>query len=225
MTETRELIPPAGILPFALTQGEANQALRGWLEENSLRIGAKPPLSDGLYLPVWTFDVSGEVRWAGKKLEKRHGWTNGVTENGSYPIFYDNVLVPASHTLSADLAKEVNNFRLDALVPYDPGYLANWPAEIYQLSVSNASLSARRQAWEQARRQVATRVRIHHVKDLTVSSAGMVIESFKLILSPVWVAHYHYQGEDYKVAVNEQTGNKRGKRPQGGLRKWLDGIF
>jgi hypothetical protein len=68
-------------------------------------------------------------------------------------------------------------------------------------------------------------VRINQVRDLTVSSAGMVIESFKLILLPVWVAHYHYQGEAYKAAVNGQTGNVRGERPQGRLRKWLDDLF
>jgi DNA-directed RNA polymerase subunit RPC12/RpoP len=225
VSETRELIPPEGIIPFAVTQLAAYNSLQEWLKEKGLRAGSQTTPPDGLYLPVWTFDVGGEVQWAGKEPEKGYGWTNWMYQRGSHSIFYDDVLVPASHTLSADLANEINHFRLNDLVPYDPGYLADWPAEVYQISVADASLAARRQAWEQARRVVATRAEMNQVKDLTVTSAGIVIESFKLILLPVWLARYGYQSGDYQVVINGQTGTVIGQRPRGGLRRWLDGIL
>ena len=56
-------------------------------------------------------------------------------------------------------------------------------------------------------------------------SSYMLIESFKLILLPIWVGSYRYQDEDYKVVVNGQTGTVRGVRPRGGLRKLLDDIL
>jgi hypothetical protein len=123
------------------------------------------------------------------------------------------------------LTQEINHFQLDTLAAYDPGYLADWPAEVYQISVADASLAARRQAWERARRVIRTRLKIHQVRDLTLSSAGIAIESFKLILLPIWVGSYPYQDEDYKVVVNGQTGTVRGVRPRGGLRKLLDDIL
>jgi DNA-directed RNA polymerase subunit RPC12/RpoP len=223
--ETRELVPPEGVIPFGLTQLGASSALQDWLEEKNLRFEVETNPPDGLYLPVWTFDVGGEVQWRGKVLERQYGWTNWVSQTGSHAIFYDDVLVPASHTLSADLTQEINHFQLDTLAPYDPGYLADWPAEVYQISVADASLAARRQAWERARRVVRTRVKIHQVRDLTLSSAGIVIESFKLILLPIWVGSYRYQDEDYKVVVNGQTGTVRAERPRGGLRKLLGDIL
>ncbi len=123
------------------------------------------------------------------------------------------------------MAKEVNYFRLNELLPYDPHYLADWPAEIYQISVADSSLVARRQAWEDARRIAANRAKMGQISNVTFSSSGIVIESFKLILLPIWVGGYRYQGEDYKLVVNGQTGNVRGERPRGGLRRLLDGIL
>jgi hypothetical protein len=224
VSETRELIPPEGIIPFGVTQLAAYNALREWLKDENLRTGSVAP-PEGLYLPVWTFDVGGEIQWVGKVLERRYGWTSRVTRPGSYPIFYDDVLVPAGHTLPADLAEEINRFNLDGLVPYDPGYLADWPAEVYQISVADASLAARRQAWEGARREVTARMKIHNVQDLKLSSAGIVIESFKLILLPVWVARYRYEDDDHKLVINGQRGNVRGERPRGGMRRLLNGIL
>jgi DNA-directed RNA polymerase subunit RPC12/RpoP len=223
--ETRDLIPPEGIIPFASTQGQAYDAFGEWLKARGLRAKARTTPPDGLYVPVWTFDVGGEAQWAGKVLEKRHGWTNWVPDHGAYPVLYDDILVVASHALPRELTREINNFQLDSLLAYDAGYLADWPAEIYQISVADASLAARRQAWEQARRTVAARAQAQQVRDLTVSSAGMLIESFKLILLPMWVTHYRYQEQDYQVVINGQTGNVSGERPRGGLQKWLLGLL
>jgi len=54
------------------------------------------------------------------------------------------------------LADEVSHFNLDALVAYDPYYLAGWPAETYQVSPADASLLARQRV-AMARFQVAGR--------------------------------------------------------------------
>jgi hypothetical protein len=233
LPQTRQVIPPEGVIPFVLTQAEAAAAFEQWLEAKGLRDEAQTTPPGGLYLPAWTFDIGGEVQWRGQVTEhrqegrRRHQWISLTPVTGGYPIFYNDVVVPASHTLPANLAQEVNSFRLDGLVPYDPGYLADWPAEIYQISVADASLVARQQAWEQAHRLVAARAsaEIDLVKEWTLSSAGIVVEAFKLILLPIWVAHYRRRGEDYTAVINGQTGNVRGEAPRGKLHKWLDDIL
>jgi hypothetical protein len=53
-----------------------------------------------------------------------------------------------------------------------------------------------------------------------------VIESFKLILIPLWIAHYSDKDTQYTVVVNGQTGVVHGQKPARGLRKlwaWLMG--
>jgi DNA-directed RNA polymerase subunit RPC12/RpoP len=226
LPQTRQLIPPEGIIPLAITQTEASDTLHRWLVEKGLRAETQTTQPGGLYLPAWTFDIGGEVQWRGQVLERREGGMSWSPQTGAYPLFYNDIVVPASHTLSADLAQEVSHFRIDGLVPYDVSYLADWPAEIYQISVADASLVARQQAWEQARRRVMSAdLETGPLKDMTVSSAGIVVESFKLILLPVWVARYRCRSEDYSAVINGQTGNVKGETPRGGLQKWLAGVL
>jgi hypothetical protein len=226
--ETRELIPPEGIIPFAITQKEASDTLERWLKEKGLRAEAQTSPPEGIYLPVWTFDVGGEVQWRGTTVEREdYGGLSPATVTGSRPIFFDDVLVPASHTLPARLMKEIECFKLDGLTAYSPEYLADWPAEVYQISVSGASLVARRKAWEKAVQREGPMFSIHAqpIQGLSFSSAGMAIVSYKLILLPFWIAHYRYQGNGYSAVINGQTGAIRAERPRGGLGKWLADLL
>ena len=63
------------------------------------------------------------------------------------------------------------------------------------------------------------------IHGLACDSSGVVVDSFKLVLLPVWVASYRYGGKEYPVVVNGQTGTVHGQRPQSGLKKLLDGIL
>jgi hypothetical protein len=219
LSETRRLIPPEGIIPFNLAQAQAADALESWLKEKRLRHQAQTILPAGLYLPAWTSDVGGEAQWRGRVLERRFGKTIRIAQSGNHPIFVDDVLIPASHTLPASLAKTLHQFDLGELTPHDSAYLASRPFEIYQITAADASLAARHQVWEKVRHTIATRASIgmRHVKDLTFSSAGMVVEAFKLVPLPVWIAQYRLQDNRYKVLINGQTGAVRGEFPRSRL--------
>jgi len=221
-TEERELIPPEGLIPFGLAREEAFRAALQWLEAEGLTTCALVAPPTGVYFPVWTFDVGGEIPW--RYLEEVNDqW---VARTGSKVVYQDDLLVPASHTLPAPLAKEVNKFHLDEVVSYDPRYLANWPAETYEISVASASLVARRQVLGRARERV-TYGAFGQTRDVKVSSMRLVVESFKLVLLPLWIAHYRdKKKQEYTIVVNGQTGTVRGQKPARGMRKlwaWLMG--
>ncbi len=121
-------------------------------------------------------------------------------------IHFDDILIFASDKSSAMLANAEDWFDLADLLPYDPRYLAGFPAEIYDIPVSDASLQARRVAWERikaGRRNSAA----------SLSSAGMLVESYKLVLLPLWLAHYELDGIQYELAINGQTGKLKGGLP------------
>jgi DNA-directed RNA polymerase subunit RPC12/RpoP len=244
VAETRQLIPPEGVIPFAVSQQEASQTFREWLHSKELGGKAQVTPVRGLYLPAWTFDLSGEVRWqcyayrdegpnvelggiqisvGGSGRAKRL-----VREEGSHLVYEDDLLVPASHKLPAHLViEEAKHYLLTDVVPYEEGYLADWPAEVYAISVSDASLVARREVLEGARSSVKIRVgaTLGAVKDLQFNSQGLIIESFKLILLPVWVARYRYEDKTYHVLINGQTGGLRAEEPRNWLQKLLGGLF
>ena len=217
--ETRDLIPPAGVIPFGLSQPEASHALARWLAGHADAPEQTPPVH-GLYVPAWTFDIQLEMRWQ----RTRHDGYDLRTETGEEALFYDDVVAAASRNLPGPLAEELRHYRLDALVPYDPAYLAAWPAEAYTLAAADASLDARSAALERARSAVAARVA--EVTEVEVSLSNLFVTSFKLVLLPAWLAHYPAQGKQYTVVVNGQTGAVRGERPAGSARKvwnWLVG--
>jgi hypothetical protein len=123
--------------------------------------------------------------------------------------------------------EDAQHFSLSDLVPYNESYLADWPAEVYEISVSDASLVARRRVLEKTRRLVQTRVdaTLRNVRDLQLNTGGVVVESFKLVLLPVWVARYRHEDTVYHVLVNGQTGKVRAQVPPNWLQLFIGGLF
>lgn len=222
--QTRVFIPPEGIIPLSVPREDALRQIQQWLGKRKLDDGAAVQDLGGVYFPMWTFDISGEVPW--RCLERvsnlTHSTRQWVPRSGTDAIFENDVMVPASHALSTELLKCVDDFRLEKLVPYDPSYLADWPAGTYEVAVANASLVARARAVEKARFKISSQM--FQIKDLRVSSAHILVEAYKLILVPLWVAHYRHEQTRYTVAVNGQTGKVEGERPPNIVQKWVNWL-
>ena len=224
LSETRQLIPPEGVIPFEVSQLEARRAFHQWFKNQGLQGKAKVTPVRGHYLPAWTFDLSGEIRW--KCYADRDDIP--TLEEGSHLVYEDDILVPASHKLPADLiVEETQHFSPSDLVPYDESYLADWPAEVYEISVSDASLVARRKALEKARRFVQTRVNatLGNVRDLQLNTSRVVVESFKLVMLPVWIARYRHEDTVCHVLVNGQTGKVSAQVPRNWLQLFIGGLL
>jgi hypothetical protein len=214
--ESRDLAPPQALIPFQLTLDDVKRALRQWFQKHRLE---KPRVSPivGIYLPVWTFDIGGEVKWSG--MVKRGD--DYVPISGSYMPFFDDVLVPASTKLAESVTKGMREFDLTQLVAYDARYLADWPAERYQIALADASLLGRKQVLQQMRRQPNKLTGGEVVSNLRLNTNNLIVESYKQLLLPMWVAHYRLEGQVYDVAVNGQTGVVHGDKPRGGVGKFF----
>lgn len=218
--ETRELIEPAGVVPFAVNRDQALRTVLDWFRAGKLSLRGVPAPPNGVYLPAWTFDVAGEIGWNCLQ-EENDVW---LPASGNRVVSENNLLVAASHTLSATLIAEIYAFPLDGLVSYDARYLVDWPAETYEIAVSDASLVARGRIFDREKQVVPTTF-LKPYKDLQVSAARLVIESYKLILLPLWIAHYRMEGKQYTIVVNGHTGKLRAEKPIQGVRKLLAGLL
>ncbi len=219
--ETRQILPPQALIPFAVNEDEAKQALRHWFRKRKIERPRITPLI-GIYLPLWTFDIGGEVSWQGQ-VRRGDSW---VPASGSKYFFYDDVLVWATERLQTLLAKTADAFDFSGLVVYDARYLADWPAERYQLALADASLQARKRLVKGLRRSPDELTSARYVRDLRINSGNLMIESYKLVLVPVWTVHFKVEGSMYDVVINGQTAVVRGQRPQsaaGKLFSWLKG--
>ncbi len=219
-TQRRQLIPPEGLIPFKISQRRAAELLKRWLISEGItsQVRTYPPI--GVYLPAWTFDISGQTPWRCLRY-------NGKTwepHAGSEILLYDDLPVPASPNPGPLFEEELDHYDLTEMVPYDAGYLADWPAQTYQISVRDAAMRARWKILEGVERRIRPDL-IERVKDLKVGASSLLVESYRLILVPLWMAHYETKEGRFDAVINGQTGTVRGNRPSRGLGRRLQRLF
>jgi DNA-directed RNA polymerase subunit RPC12/RpoP len=218
--EMRELIEPEAVVAFRITQAQALNIELDWFRKAGLNLRAQPAPPAGVYLPAWTFDVGGEVTW-NCMVYRNKEW---IPTAGSRAAYANDVIVPASRRLTKSLAEEIRRMPLDALAPYAPGYLADFPAETYEISVSDASLVARAEVYAREKNKVTFDI-LGQYQAVRTSSARLMIESYKLILVPMWVTHYRMDGKQYGIVINGHTGNLRADKPRAGIGGWLANLL
>ena len=233
-TGTSRHIKPRGVLPFALDENQARQAMTDWLGRlwfapNGLQDYArKGRRMEGIYVPYWTFDADTKSAYEGergtvyyetvtvvrdgKRVQQRVPKIRWRRVRGRVARFFDDVLVLASRSLPKRYTDALQPWDLSALTPYQPEFLAGFRAEAYTVALEEGHAEARAQMARVIERDVrfdigGDRQRIHDIRT-DVSDV-----TFKHILLPVWLAAYKYRGKSYRFVVNGQTGRVQGERP------------
>jgi len=228
LEKSKDLLAPDGIIPHAFDQKHAIQALIDWVEGNKIKPEKQVDWPRGLYLPLWTFDIGGGIDYTGEKIEEQEVLPGRhqprlVHISDTYPVMVSDVPIPASRKLSAPFIHLISTFDLKAVEPYDPRFLSNWPAELYDIPMADASLDARSQAFMHIKRDLPGQLSLTHLT--STSSANMTIESFRLDLLPVWMTELWLEGRSHLVLVNGQNAKVQGevaeKPDTGGLMNWL----
>ena len=233
-TGTHRHIKPRAVLPFALDERTAHDAMNDWLGSlwfapNGLQDYArKGRKMDGIYVPYWTYDANTASRYSGERgtvyYQTRQVIRDGKpttvrvakvrwrAARGQVARFFDDVLVLASKSLPKRFTDGLAPWDLAALEPYTPEYLAGFRAEGYAVTLEQGFIEARAIMDATIRRDIkfdigGDRQRIHQV-DTEIRNV-----TFKHILLPVWLAAYKYRGETYRFVVNGRTGKVQGERP------------
>jgi DNA-directed RNA polymerase subunit RPC12/RpoP len=245
-TDSTSMIPPEGVIPFGIDAATAQAAFRAWLKTRLRGQRFRTTRVRGVYLPVWTFHLLGELAWRGLEAEQKRslggfafgdggvhikghrapGMPRRVHE-GSHYVMVDDVPVPASHRIPYALRTVYEGFDWSQAVNYDASYLSDWPAEGYEITVSDASLVARRQVLEQARSkmEIQAQTQVGNLQDMKIHSRSLAVDSYKLMLVPAWISNYRYEDVTYTVVVNGQTGAAAGQEPPGALKKLLGSLL
>ena len=203
-----------------------------WLESNHIKPEKQVDVPRGVYLPLWTFDLGGGIDYVGEIADE--GEANfgseqtGIRVNNCYPVQVNDLPIPASRKLSAVFLKLVPTFELRGIKPYDARYLANWPAEVYDIPMAEASLDARSQCYSHYKRDLPNL--LTPMQLISTSSAKMTVESFRLNLLPVWVTELPFGGREHLVLINGQNGSVKSDLPEksnksGGLMEYLADLL
>jgi hypothetical protein len=230
------LLAPDGIIPHAFDQKRAIKVLIEWVESAQIKPEKQVDLPGGVYLPLWTFDLGGEIDYVAETVDDSEIQFNRrnpkkIRVSDCYPVQVNDLPIPASRKLSAVFLKLIPTFELRGVKPYDPRYLANWPAEVYDIPMAEASLDARSQGYSRYKRDLPNI--LTPMQLISTSSAKMTVESFRLNLLPVWVTELPFGGREHLVLINGQNGtvesdlpgmSKESNKP-GGLMEFLSDLL
>jgi predicted RNA-binding Zn-ribbon protein involved in translation (DUF1610 family) len=232
LSATRDLIAPDRILPHAFDQSRASELLGEWANKLNREVDTRATQPRGVYLPVWTFSLGGRIDYAARvpaeALDRFHGEgeQNRIVRD-SLPLIME-VSIAASSKSSAPFVRLIPSFDAREMRAYDPKYLVAWAAELYDVSMADASIEARSQAYSRFKQDMPTRV--WPAKLISTSSADLSVESFQMDLLPVWMSEVSVEGTRRLVLINGQSGLvqgdgfKRSERIGHGLVEWLSDL-
>jgi predicted RNA-binding Zn-ribbon protein involved in translation (DUF1610 family) len=234
---SKKLIKPRSLLPFKVTQREAADAFRRWINSrwfapNELRRRADREQINGVYIPAWTYDSRTTNQYTGERgddywdTETYTAHENGrsVTRtrqvrrtrwwpvSGQVFVPFDDVLVLASRSLPGGYAEALEPWDLGDLVPYRDEYLSGFVAESYQIDLPQGFEIARQIMAGPIRRAIESDIGGDHQRIHSVDTRYADV-TFKHCLLPVWISAYLYAGKTYRFLVNARTGEVQGQRP------------
>lgn len=206
--DERLLIAPEALAPMTISETDVRRRLIAWAGgDRALLVVDR---LTAVYLPVWLFEMGGVVDWSAAPSGNRGWGMQADPPSGTEPPV-STIAVLASSRLTAEQAAAAEDIEPGQLVPFEPAYLATWPAETYSLSLSDAALRARQRALEATGDRLAA---MAGGQRLSLRSARMVVDTFRLVLVPVWLAAIRLAEMEISVALSGTTGIAHAAKPR-----------
>ncbi len=237
-TAQHRQLEPQGVLPFSITQDQADQSFIQWLgtlwlAPRGLKKYARHARKlSGIYIPYWTFDSDSQAAYQGQRGTyyqvpervvqvvngRRQVVTRMVTRVRWTPVAgrvsrsFDDLLVEASFSLPRKILRKLNSWNLSSLKKFKRSYLSGFKSEMYQGGPRQGYAEAENIMEEVLRNDVARDIGGDLQRISHMRSSHQDVQ-FKHILLPIWVAAYKYRGKSFRFVVNGQTGEVQGERP------------
>ncbi len=228
------LLAPDAVLPAKISKPQAQGEVKDWLSSrwfapNALKTMAHQEGINGVYLPFWSYDAETASNYTGERGEhyyeteyynddKGNRCSRQVQRTRWYPasghvdLSFHDVLVAASRSVQEHKLNALQPWGLDALCAYEPGYLAGFKAQRYQVELADGYTEAKQvmasEIGEAARRDIGGDEQ--RVLSVNTNYANV---GFRHLLLPVWIGAYRFQNKAYQVVVNASTGQVQGERP------------
>jgi len=232
--EIKSPIRPESLLPIKITETQVRDSMRKWygtrwFAPSKLKDSALTDTVKGIYLPYWTFDAQVRGDWTAESgtyyyTTETYRDSNGKTQtrqvrhvrwwpsSGTESRFFDDHLVPASRGVHPVLLRKVEPFPTKELVPYEPGYLAGWVVEQYQIDLIAAAQAGKQVMQSEMERLCASKVPGDTHRNLDVET-HFSAETFKHVLLPVWLLTFNYGSKSYQAVINGVSGQIAGEHP------------
>jgi len=234
--EVKEAFRPESLLEFKVSENQVRDAIREWygshwFAPNALKSRAMTDTVHGMYIPYWTFDAQTHADWTaesgyyyyeteeftdseGRRSTRQVQKVRWSRSAGELDHFFDDELVAASKGVQPDLLREIEPFpTTKELKPYNAGFLSGWVVERYQIDLVTAAQRARENMDRKLQQLCAQQVPGDTYRNLQVD-ADFSGQTFKHILTPIWLLTYDFRGQSFQVVINGYTGKIAGRYPK-----------
>ena len=232
-----DTLRPRFVIPFQIQLNDTRSRTetwlgKGWFHPGELSANSIIDRFVGIYLSFWTFDANIEANWraeVGYEKQERY-FDNGEWktrtriewswESGYVPVEIDDMVISGNSHVSQHILEQLYPFDLNALVVYQPDYLAGWQAQAYDLKLPDAWDEAKARMREQGKDACREDIHSPHVRNFSMK-ADFSDETWRYVLLPVYIAAYKFEEKIYQVMVNGQTGAVAGQKPVAWWKIWL----
>ena len=228
-------LAPQYILPFRVQRPDAAKRFKEWIASrrfapNKLKQYTRvtEPIQ-GIYYPYWTFDSDTRTEYRGQRgiyyqeqVRTRDSEgktvTRTVTKTRWYPASgvvgrtFDDILIPASHSLEQEVVNRLSDFPLTEAIPYDPSYLSGYRGESYSVELTEGYSDAKEIMEKRIRRDVRMDIG-GDTQRISSMSTDYRDVTFKYVVLPIYALKYKFKEKYYPVVINGVTGEVQGKRP------------
>jgi hypothetical protein len=232
------IVAPEGVLPFRVTQAEATASIKQWLSTrwfapNALKKFASQESIGGVYIPFWTYDTYTTSHYTGERGEhyyetqtytERDSQGNTVTKtrqvqkthwyaaSGTVSRWFDDILIPATKSLSQKRLAALEPWDLVELKGYEPAYLSGYKAQRYQVDLAEGFEQAKGVMRGVIENDVRQDIGGDEQRIDQINTHYSAI-TFKHLLLPVYAGAYRFNEKIYQVVINGRTGEVQGERP------------
>jgi len=238
ITDFIQDITPKSLIPFSITQKEAQIRFLKWVGSRWFAPNAFKKYLDsdrkltGYYLPYWTYDSDTVSQYQGQRgdvyyvtvtktvvqngrqrqirvQEPRIRWTPA---SGVVYVSFDDVTIGASKTISRAILDSLEPWNTVDLKPFDEKYLSGFEAEEYTIGLDNGFEFAKAKMSFKIERNVRQDIGGDQQQIHALNTQHNNV-TYKNVLLPVWAASFVWKEKEYNYAINAQTGKLVGERP------------
>jgi zinc finger domain, LSD1 subclass subfamily len=223
---------PNYMLPFQIGKDECNSNFQKWIKGKWYAVSAlkkgnvQTENFKGIYIPFWTYDAETTTEYSGSRGDNRTvkekdddgNWvTTTITDwspaSGTVSRSFDDVIVPASTNVPFARANSKNEkWDLENVVPYNPEFLAGFMTEIYNIDFREAIDSAKEKMECEIKYDIEQDIG-GDKQEIDYSHTEYSDIMFKLLMLPLWIGAFQYNGKTFNIFVNGRTGEVLGDYP------------
>lgn len=228
----RRFWQPEYLLPFQVSEKTSQENFKKWLGKKWFlpsqlkKTGVMTDKFKGVYLPFWTYDANTHTTFSGKRgvrrsqvsrdskgAEVKRTVTDWYNESGSFNLFFDDIVVPASNSMPKNIMNQLTNWDMMNSVKFRKEFLAGFITEIYQRDFRESIDDAKKKMDMVIEDNIKAHIGGDEQK-ITSSYIEYNDLKFKHLLLPVWISAFKFNGKLYQFVINGRTGQVIGEYPK-----------